>query len=118
MRTVPVRVDIEQGGGRFFLSILPSDVILRPGEGIEWDFRYLGGADVSVDEVIIELDKPTPFSQTVFKTRKPGGARPHRQMSGGVQAAAVGRRIEYTIRVMNPFKTELTRTRLTMAVVE
>ena len=27
--------------------------------------------------------KPSPFTQSVFRTRKPGGARPHRQISGG-----------------------------------
>lgn len=117
VRTVPVRVDVEQGGGRYFLSISPAEVTLRPGEGIEWDFRYLGGADVSVDEVIVEIDKPSPFQHAVFRTRKPGGARPHRQLSGGVNTSAVGKRIEYTIRAMNAFKTELARTRLTLAVV-
>ena len=106
-RTVPIRVDIEQGGGKFYIGVNPEEVTLRAGEGIEWDFRYLGGADVVADEVLIEFDKPSPFSQTVFKSRKPGAARPHRQLSGATQKAATGKRMQYTIRAMTPFKSEL-----------
>src|SRR5689334_18931069 len=60
VRTVPVRVDVEAGGGRIFLTILPLEVELRVGEGIEWDFRYIGGADVIIDEIVIEFEKPSP----------------------------------------------------------
>lgn len=107
VRTVPVRIDIEQGAGRFYVIANPIEVTVRAGEGIEWDFRYLGGADVSVEEVVIEFSKPAPFPHAVFRTRKPGGARPHRQMSEGALPAATGKRIEYTVRAFNPFKTEL-----------
>lgn len=106
-RTVPIRVDIEQGGGKFYVAVNPIEVTLRAGEGIEWDFRYLGGADVVADEVLIEFEKPSPFSQTVFKSRKPGAARPHRQLSGPTQKSATGKRLQYTIRAMTPFKSEL-----------
>ena len=107
MRTVPVRVDVEAGGGRIFLSANPDEVTLRAGEGIEWDFRYLGGADVIVDELTIEFEKPSPFPQSSFKSRRPGTARPHRQLSGAVHKNAAGKRIRYAIRAMNTFKTEM-----------
>ncbi|HYS55891.1 MAG TPA: hypothetical protein VER58_19185 [Thermoanaerobaculia bacterium] len=107
VRTVPVRVDVEAGGGRIFLAANPDDAILRVGEGIEWDFRYLAGADVVVDELIIEFEKPSPFSQSTFRSRRPGTARPHRQLSGAVHKNAAGKRVRYTIRAINAFKTEM-----------
>lgn len=106
-RTVPIRVDIEQAAGRFYVHVNPDEVTLRPGEGIEWDFRYLGGADINVDELVIEFEKPAPFSHVSFRSRKPGGARPHRQLSGPVQKSAAGKRVRYVIRAFNQFKTEL-----------
>lgn len=107
VRTVPVRVDIEATAGRIYLSINPSEVTLKIGEGIEWDFRYLNGADVIVDELSIEFDKPSPFPHVAFKSRRPGAARPHRQLSGAAQGSAAGKRVQYTIRAINSFKTEL-----------
>jgi histone H1/5 len=107
VRTVPVRVDIEQGAGRFYVIASPTDISVRAGEGIEWDFRYIGGADVSVEEMVIELGKPSPFAHATFRTVKPGGARPHRQISDPALPGAVGRRFEYTIRAMTGFKTEV-----------
>jgi len=117
VRTVPVRIDVEQGAGRFYVIANPMEVSVRPGEGIEWDFRYLGGADVSVEEIVIELEKPSPFTQTVFRTRKPGGARPHRQLSGAAAPNAAGRRTQYTIRAINQFKTELASTKVVLNVL-
>ena len=111
VRTVPVRVDIEQSGGRVFIAVNPEEVTVRTGEGIEWDFRYLGGADVMVDEVVIEFDRPSPFSSGTFRSRKPGIARPHRQLSGAVSAASGGKRVQYAIRAMTAFKSELSVTR-------
>jgi hypothetical protein len=111
-RTVPVRVDVEQGGGRVFISVNPEEVSLRPGEGVEWDFRYLGGADLAVDELVIEFERPSPFSTMAFKSRKPGTARPHRQLSGPVHKSSTGKRVGYTIRAMSPFKTELASRKL------
>jgi hypothetical protein len=90
-----------------FLSIYPEDVTLRIGEGIEWDFRYLGGADVIIDEIIVEFENPSPFSTTTFRSRRPGTARPHRQLSGAVQKNAAGKRFRYTLRAMNAFKSEM-----------
>jgi hypothetical protein len=109
---VPVRIDVEQGAGRFYVIASPSEVTLRVGEGIEWDFRYVGGADVTIDEVIVEFERPSPFQQSVFRTRKPGGARPHRQLSGGALPSSGGKRIQYTVRAMNAFKTEMAQTKL------
>lgn len=117
VRTVPVRVDIEQGAGRFYVIANPIEVTLKPGEGIEWDFRYLGGADVNVDDVVVEFERPSPFPAVTFKTRKPGGARPHRQLSGPVNASAAGRRSQYTIRAMSQYKTELANARMILAVI-
>src|SRR2546428_6395208 len=37
VRTVPVRVDVEAGGGRGFLALNPDEGGLRIGEGVEWD---------------------------------------------------------------------------------
>ncbi len=107
VRTVPVRVDIEAGGGRVFLAINPDEVLLKVGEGIEWDFRYLGGADVIVDEVVVEFEKPSPFSQTAFRSRRPGTARPHRQLSGAVQKRAIGKKVHYSVRAINGLKIEM-----------
>jgi hypothetical protein len=115
-RTVPVRVDIEMGGGRVYIGVNPEEVTLRPGEGIEWDFRYVGGADVTVDEIIIEFEKPAPFSTAAFKSRKPGAARPHRQLSGPAQKSAAGKRVSYAIKAMTAFKTELASTRPYMVI--
>ena len=115
-RTVPIRVDVEQGAGRFFISVNPEEVTLRAGEGIEWDFRYIGGADVNVDELLIEFEKPSPFSGASFRSRKPGSARPHRQLSGAAQKSAVGTRVRYAIKAMSPFKTELAVARLYVTV--
>ena len=116
VRTVPVRIDVEQGAGRFYVIATPQEVTLKVGEGIEWDFRYIGGADVSSDEVIVEFDRPSPFPQAVYRTRKPGGARPHRQLSGGALPAATGKRVQYTVRAMTGFKTEVASTKLWMNV--
>ncbi|HSP15953.1 MAG TPA: hypothetical protein VLV78_14500 [Thermoanaerobaculia bacterium] len=115
-RTVPIRVDIEQGGGRVFISVNPEEVTLRAAEGIEWDFRYLGGTDVMVDELVVEFEKPSPFSSTSFRSRKPGAARPHRQMSGPAHKSAGGKRVQYTIRAINAFKTELANRKLFLNV--
>jgi hypothetical protein len=107
-----VRIDIEQGAGRFYVIAYPLEVTVKVGEGIEWDFRYVGGADVTADEVVVEFDKPSPFPQALFRTRKPGGARPHRQLSGGALPAAAGKRIQYTVRAMSGFKTEMAATKI------
>jgi hypothetical protein len=107
VRTVPVRIDIESNGGRIYLTINPNDTTLKVGEGIEWDFRYLGGADVVIEEMIIEFAKPAPFPTTIFRSRRPGAARPHRQLSGPAQATASGKTIQYTVRAFNAFKSEM-----------
>ena len=113
---VPIRVAIEQGGGRAYIDVNPAQVTLRPGEGIEWDFRYVGGADVAVEEVVIEFEKPAPFTHASFKSRNPGAARPHRQLSGPVQSSVAGQQIRYTIRAMTAFKTELAIARSNLIV--
>jgi len=84
---------------------------LKVGEGMEWDFRYLGGADIIIDELVIEFEKPSPFGQTSFRSRRPGAARPHRQLSGAAAKNAAGKRAQYTIRAFNGFKAELASAR-------
>ncbi|HEX9982268.1 MAG TPA: hypothetical protein VGF69_03310 [Thermoanaerobaculia bacterium] len=116
-RTVPVRVDLEQSGGRTDVIAQPQEVSLRVGEGIEWDFRYFGGTDVTVDEVVIEFENGiSPFTQSTFRTRKPGTARPHRQMSGPAEPSAVGKRATYIIRAISLYRTELATAKLAITV--
>ena len=117
VRTTPVRIDIESSGGRIYLSINPNETNLRTGEGIEWDFRYLGGADVVIEELVIEFAKPSPFVTTVFRSRRPGAARPHRQLSGPAQESAAGKRLQYTVRAFNAFKTEMASLPSALSVV-
>ncbi|HEY0370942.1 MAG TPA: hypothetical protein VGD79_03020 [Thermoanaerobaculia bacterium] len=117
VRIVPIRIDVEQGAGRFYVIANPMEVSVRVNEGLEWDFRYLGGADVNVEEIVIEFDKPAPFAQNVFRSRRPGGARPHRQLSGGALASATGQRMQYTVRAINQFKTELAHTKIYLTVL-
>jgi len=116
VRTVPVRIDIESNGGRIYLTINPNDTTLKVGEGIEWDFRYLGGADVVIEEMIIEFAKPSPFPTTIFRSRRPGAARPHRQLSGPAQMTASGKTIQYTVSAFNAFKTEMAAAQPVMMV--
>jgi len=118
VRTVPVRIDIEAGGGRIYLTINPNETTLKVGEGIEWDFRYLGGADVVIEEMVIEFAKPSPFSTTVFRSRRPGAARPHRQLSGPAQSTAAGKNVQYTVRAFNGFKTEMAAAKPTLVVLQ
>src|SRR5205085_7872369 len=117
VRTVPVRVDVEASAGRVYLNINPNEVTLKVGEGMEWDFRYLGGADIVVEDIVIEFEKPSPFAQTTFRSRRPGAARPHRQLSGAAAKSAQGKRAQYTIRVFNGFKTEMATARPFVTVV-
>jgi hypothetical protein len=117
VRTTPVRIDIESSGGRIYLSINPNETNLRAGEGIEWDFRYLGGADVVIEELVIEFAKPSPFTTTVFRSRRPGAARPHRQLSGPAQESAAGKHLQYTVRAFNAFKTEMASLPSALSVV-
>ncbi len=116
VRTVPVRIDIEAGGGRIYLTINPNETTLKVGEGIEWDFRYLGGADVVIEEMIIEFAKPSPFTTTIFRSRRPGAARPHRQLSGPAQASASGKNLQYIVRAFNAFKTEMSVAKPALAI--
>ena len=44
---------------------------------------------------------------TVFRSRRPGAARPHRQLSGPAQESAAGKHLQYTVRAFNAFKTEM-----------
>ena len=107
IRTFPVRVDLEQAGGRTRVHVFPETVSIRVGDGLEWDFRYLGGADAIVEEIAVEFDGPAPFAKSSFRTRNPGSARPHRQLSGPATGAPAGQTLTYTIRCFNLIKQEV-----------
>lgn len=107
IRTFPVRVDLEQAGGRTRIHIFPEMVTIRVGDGLEWDFRYLGGADAIVEEIAIEFDKPSPFAKSSYRLKNPGSARPQRQLSGPALSSAAGKTFRYTIRCFNLVKTEI-----------
>ena len=107
IRTFPVRVDLEQAGGRTRVHVFPETVAIHVGDGLEWDFRYLGGSDAIVEEILVEFLKPAPFSKTSFRTKNPGSARPHRQLSGPAQESSAGASVPYTIRCFNLAKTEV-----------
>src|SRR5256885_10033245 len=47
------------------------EVELRVAEGIEWDFRYIGGADVIIDEIIIEFEKPSRSEEHTSELQSP-----------------------------------------------
>lgn len=117
IRTVPVRVDMEQGGGKTWVVINPEQITVKAGDGIEWDFRYVGGSDATIDEVSVEFSKPHPFAKGVLKSRKPGSARPHRQVSGIVPMSAVGSQIRYVIHCLNLIKTEIASGRGEISVI-
>lgn len=116
-RTLPVRVDIEQAAGRTIIVPNPQELTLRSGEGIEWDFRYINGSDVVVQEVTLEFVKPAPFVKTSFRSAKPGSARPHRLVSGQSQPGSAGHRFEYVVRCLNILKNEIAIARLAVSVV-
>ncbi len=117
IRTVPVRIDVEQSQGRFLVLPNPLHVTVRRGEAIEWDFRYIGGADFAVEEIVIEFLKPAPFPQAVYRTRKPGGARPHRQISGPATGTP-GTTAEYIITAVSPFKTSIATGKANVVIPE
>jgi hypothetical protein len=98
IRTFPVRVEIEQAVGRTHVFVQPNDVVIRAGDGVEWDFRYLGGADTFIDEIAIELPGKQYFAANKFRSKNPGTARPHRQLSGRLADTAPKGIVEYTIR--------------------
>ncbi|MHB0968364.1 MAG: hypothetical protein ACYC7A_04695 [Thermoanaerobaculia bacterium] len=116
IRTYPVRVDIEMIAGRTSIYVLPDALTIRPGEGIEWDFRYLGGTDAFAEEIVIEFGKPSPFPKSIFKSKNPGTARPHRQISGPATNSSVGHEFTYTIRCISLVKAEMATARPSVQV--
>ena len=116
IRTSPVRVDIEQSGGRTHVYAIPEALSIRAGDGVEWDFRYLGGADVIVEDVLIEFEKPSPFGKTSFRSSRPGNARPHRQISGVAAKDFAGKTIDYTIKCFDLVKNEVAKTKLKVTI--
>lgn len=114
-RVHPVRVDIEYTAGRMIAFPNPEELHIRVGEGVEWDFRYTGGADLMVEEILIELPKGAPFSKTSLRAKKP--ISPRQRVLTGAAAAVDGEyRCEYTIRCLNSFKSEVAKGRAKIVV--
>lgn len=109
IRTFPIRVEIEQAVGRTHILVQPNSVTLRAGDGLEWDFRYLGGADTFIDEIIVDFGTDGLFNAKVLRSKNPGSARPHRQLSGRLAEKAPKGSIFYTIRC-HAFGTEIAKT--------
>jgi hypothetical protein len=118
IRTFPVRVEIEQALGRTQLFLSPPTLTIRSGDGVEWDFRYLGGADTFIEEVVIEFSPGKIFSAGTFRSRNPGSARPHRQLSGRLAEGTPAGEVTYTIRCFNMFGSELAAAVGSVIVVE
>jgi hypothetical protein len=116
IRTHPIRIDIEYSAGRTLVQLSPEELEIRAGDGIEWDFWYYGGADLMVDEVVIEFPKPSPFGKSSFKAKKPNSPR-HRELSGPAHLSNGEQRYEYTIRCINSFKTEVASARPRLVIV-
>lgn len=106
IRTFPIRVEIEQATGRTHVMIQPSEVTVRPGDGLEWDFRYLGGADTFISEVSIEFSGHV-FAQPKFVSKNPGSARPHRLLSGRLPDGAGKGAHNYRVRCKSLVGTEV-----------
>jgi hypothetical protein len=116
IRTFPVRVEIEQSVGRTHILVQPSEVTVRQGDGIEWDFRYLGGADTFIDDIVVEIPQRGVFASTKMKSKNPGFSRPHRQMSGRLADTAAKGQVTYTIHCY-AFGAEIAKTTATITVV-
>lgn len=118
IRTIPVLVHVVQEDGRIEVRTTPLVVEAAPGDAVEWDFRYSGGADVLVTQISLEIEKPSPFGKTSYKSAKPGSARPHRQVSDIVKEKGLGSTTTYTIHCTNAFKTELAQGSASIVVRE
>jgi hypothetical protein len=116
IRTHPIRIDIEYSAGRTLVQLSPEELEIRAGDGVEWDFWYSGGADLMVDEVMIEFPKPSPFGKASFKAKKPNSPR-HRELSGPAHLKNGEQRFEYTIRCLNSFKTEVASARPRLVIL-
>jgi hypothetical protein len=103
----PIRVDVEQGAGRFTLYVQPNRLSIRAGDAVEWDFRYLNGSDARAASVAIEFPTPPPFGQAKFKSEKPGSNRPHRQISGPALPVDGVKEIGYTFRCFDLIGREI-----------
>jgi hypothetical protein len=105
-RVHPIRIDIEYSAGRMLLIPNPEELRIRSGEGVEWDFRYTGGANLMIEEIIIELPKGAPFQKAVLRAKKPTAPR-HRVLTGAAAAVSDDWVGNYTIRCLNSFKSEV-----------
>lgn len=109
IRTFPIRVEIEQSTGRTHIIVQPNEIQIRPGDGVEWDFRYLGGADTFVDDISIEFDHKL-FAKQAMKSKNPGSARPHRLLSGRLADSAATGTYNYRVRCKSLVGTQVAET--------
>ncbi len=112
-RIHPIRVDIEYSAGRMLMHPNPEELRIRVGEGVEWDFRYTGGADLMIEEIVVELPKGSPFAKAQFHAKKPTAPR-HRVFSGPANGTEF--RGEYSIRCLNSFKSEVATVKARLVV--
>lgn len=112
-RIHPIRIDIEYSAGRMLVHPNPEEIRIRAGEGVEWDFRYSGGADLMIEEIVVELPKGSPFSKSLFRAKKPTAPR-HRVLSG--EASGGEFRGDYSIRCLNSFKSEVASAKACLVV--
>lgn len=117
IRVFPARVEIEQTMGRTRIYLHPPEITLRQADGIEWDFRYLGGTDTFIERVVIEFEGKGLFLKPKFETRNPGAARPHRLLTGRLREDVGTGTYTYTLSAVDAFGNEMATARATIHVV-
>lgn len=117
IRVFPVRVEIEQTMGRTRVYLHPPEISLRSTDGIEWDFRYLGGTDTFVEKLRVEFQEKGLFSNRKFETKNPGAARPHRLLTGRMADGVKTGTYTYTVSAFDLYGTEIATARATVHVV-
>ena len=117
IRVFPVRVEIEQTMGRTRIYLHPPEITLRPTDGIEWDFRYLGGTDTFVEKLKIDFEAKGLFTNQKFETKNPGAARPHRLLTGRMAEKVSTGTYTYTVNAVDAYGTTVATARATIHVV-
>lgn len=117
IRVHPVRAEIEQSMGRTSIYLHPPEITLRKGDGIEWDFRYLGGTDTFIERVTIEFEQKNLFVSDRFETKNPGAARPHRQMTGRLDDDASTGTYTYRLTAVDMYDNIMATARATVHVI-
>lgn len=117
IRVAPVRVEIEQSMGRTHIFLHPPEITLRQGDGIEWDFRYLGGTDTFIERIKISFEGANLFSSQRFDTKNPGAARPHRLLTGRLAEGASTGTYTYALEAVDLWGNSVANARATLHVI-